>query len=217
MNRTSLKARLTGLLGLTLILVLAGACQRIAPIRTLPSWVRGVYIPVFKNKTVEPEVEELATRLAQEAFLNDGRVDIVPKTQADLTLVAEIVGWERKAGRTSSDHIAYTDDITVVASVKLYEPFDMKTPLADLGLIRASMPFRVDTRSVGFEPEPDRKEDLFRSLAGVIVGKVITGFPANLRDLPPGASVPNVRTPQSIQPDDVLAPKSTSDMSIQQH
>jgi len=68
---------LAAALAMSLLMLLTAGCERIAPIRTLPSWVRGVYIPVFKNKTYEPQIEEDATRYTQETFLRDGRVDIV--------------------------------------------------------------------------------------------------------------------------------------------
>src|SRR2546426_6873593 len=92
---------------LVVLLPLFGAiaCQRIQPVRTLPDWVRGIYIPMVQNKSTEPGVEEVVTRLAQEEFLADGRVRIVPKEQADLQLVATIKEWRVLVDSYNNDRI----------------------------------------------------------------------------------------------------------------
>lgn len=204
---------LTGTACLALVLILATGCERVAPVRTLPSWVRGIYIPTFKNKSFEPQIEENATRLTQEAFLADGRVDIVPKSEADLTLVVEIQDWQSMTTNTTGEHVATDDDVTLIASAKLFEPFDNKEPLADLGTIKVTTRFNVDTRSIEYIPEPDRKDQLLRALAQQILYKTITGFPTNLRDLPPGVTVPQYRSPESIEGGDVLKPRKSEDSS----
>lgn len=205
MNRFSFWPRSLALVGVSLLLLAAGACERIAPVRTLPSWVRGVYVPMIKNKTVEPQIEETITRLTEEAFLTDGRVDVVPRQSADLTLVVTITGWESRVSNTSGDHVASDEEVTVTADVKLYEPFDMSKPLADLGPLRVNSGFNIDTRSTSYEVEPDRKERLLRQLADQIVFRTLNGFPTTLRNLPPGVSLPEVRTPEAIVPEEPLS------------
>lgn len=209
--------RLGGLLALAAILTLAGACERVAPIRTLPSWVRGIYVPMFKNTSFEPAIEEVATRLTQEAFLTDGRVDIVPKGQADLALVVEITDWTSRSSNTTGQRISAFDEITVAATAKLYEPFDMSKPLADLGPIRVNIGANVDPRALGYEAEPDRKERVLRSLADTIRDRVINGFPVTLRDMPAGVTLPSVSSPEALSgaPESVLAPRAGEDAPAQ--
>ncbi len=192
---------------LIVVMALASACERIAPVRTLPAWVQGIYIPMFKNKTFEPEIEELATRLTQQAFLADGRLDVVPKTNADLTLVAEIIDWKSTASGSSGDKVTDRERVTIIASVKLFEPYNEEIPLAELGPILIRSDFNIDTRSNNFEPEPDRKHDLFKRLAREIVFTTIDGFPPQPRDLPPGVNLPTIRSPGQIQIEDTLLPR----------
>lgn len=198
---------LAGLLGLLLILTLATGCQRVAPIRTLPSWVRGIYIPVFTNQTYEPQLEETATRLTQEVFLTDGRVDIVPKEQADLVLKVTLLDWAAETVRTRGDYIGRTDEIVLAYNIQLFDPFDMEHPMADLGRFRLSTAFNIDIRSNRYEPEPDRKERLLRQLAEQILLHVLNGFPASATGVTPGSAVPQFRTPESIPMDDPLQPR----------
>jgi hypothetical protein len=204
--------------GLALLALLAAtACERVAPIRTLPSWVRGVYIPVFKNKTFDPALEETATKLTAEAFLADGRVDIVPKSDADLTVVVEITKWDERASGTSGDKITDRNEYSLTASIKLFEPFDADKPgaepLADLGRIKVDTEFNIDARSTFYVAEPDRKEQLLRALADQVLYRTINGFPTNLRNLPPGATLPEVKGPETIKTNDVLEPRQRAPIS----
>lgn len=203
--------RLAGLAGLLVILAAAGGCQHMAPVRTLPTWVRGVYIPVFRNMTYETQIEDLATRLTQQAFLADGRVDVVPKEKADLVLKVELLRWDVETIRTSGDYIGRTSEVTLTIGVKLFDPDNMQEPRADLGQFRLSSAFNGDTRSTRYQPEPDRKAQLLTMLANQIVTRVINGFPATVPDLPPGTAVPQFRTPETIQMNDVLKARPEQD------
>lgn len=212
MNRNALRSSsLAGLAGLLVLAILTAGCQRVAPIRTLPSWVRGIYVPVFKNETYEPEIEELATRLTQEAFLADGRVDIVPKAQADLVLKVDILDWQAETSDTRGDKIAKSDDIIMTVGIKLYDPFDLERPMADLGRFRITSGFNVDTRSNRYAAEPERKERLMSSLADQIVARVINGFPVAPAGVATDTNVPQFRTPETIQMDEVLKPRPEED------
>jgi hypothetical protein len=162
------------------------ACQRIEPTRTLPTWVREVYIPIFENRSYEPHIEELATRLTQEAFLADGRLGVVSRERADLIVRVEILGWESDTAATSGGRIATRDRIAVNASVRLYESAEDRDPIADLGTIVVRSQFVTDTRANDFVPLPRRRASVLEILAQRIVDRTIGGYPQNLRNPPPG-------------------------------
>ena len=172
--------------------IFAGAtgCERITPVRTLPAWVRGVYVPMIKNKSYEPGLEETATRLVQEQFLFDGRLDVVPKHQADMIVVAEIVDWRGREAGSSGDRVSNDEEVTLTASVSLFEPYNMETPVATLPPITIVRSFNIDTRSVDYEPEPDRKREVLENLARAIVDNTITGFPVQLGAVNTGPALP---------------------------
>ncbi len=175
-----------GRIALVIILAaaLAGvACERVAPVRTLPSWVRGVHVPMVVNESYEPGLEETATRLIQEALLADGRLDVVPANSADLVLRARITDWRRRTSGTSGDDIADRYEYRVTAQVELFEP-RVDEPMASLGDVMVLRSFNSDARSVDFVPEPDRRRELLRELAERVVAQTISGFPAELRRVP---------------------------------
>lgn len=177
--------------------VLAGtaSCTRIQPVRTLPNWVRGIYVPMIENESFEPGLEEVATRLTQEEFLADGRLDVVAKRHADLAVVARILDYRIRIDDTDSDDIPQIEEVTVVAELTLFDPLNEELPVANLGVIEASSFYFADTRSIIYRPEPDVKRDVLAQLARQIVFRTISGFPEDLQDLPDGVAPPSLVQP----------------------
>jgi outer membrane lipopolysaccharide assembly protein LptE/RlpB len=60
---------------------------------TLPGDVKTIAVPIFQNLTREPAVEGLITRAVVEAFSTNGRLKVVPSSQADAVLDGEVVGY----------------------------------------------------------------------------------------------------------------------------
>ena len=63
----------------------------------LPPHIQTVAVPVFVNKTTEPAVENTITAAVVDAFVNSGRLRVVPLGQADSVLEGEIVGYSLQA------------------------------------------------------------------------------------------------------------------------
>lgn len=160
--------------------VILGGCERIAPIRTLPNWVQGVYVPMVKNTSYWPGIEEDLTRQVQESFLTDGRVSVVPKNAADLIVQVEVTDWRRRTSGTTGDDVADRTEYTVTATVKLFQPMSDE-PMATLPPIIARGAFNTDARSIDYVPEPDRAHEVLGSLAWTIVQTTMTGFPATMQ------------------------------------
>jgi outer membrane lipopolysaccharide assembly protein LptE/RlpB len=59
----------------------------------LPSHIKTVGVPIFANRTVEPDVEGLLTRAIVEAFSVNGRLRVVHPDDADAILDGEVVGY----------------------------------------------------------------------------------------------------------------------------
>ncbi len=60
---------------------------------SLPEHIKTVAVPVFRNKTQEPAVENGITSAVVNAFVNSGRLRVVSVDQADAILDGEIVGY----------------------------------------------------------------------------------------------------------------------------
>lgn len=72
----------------------------------LPGHIKTVAVPVFKNKTEVPAVENTITAAVINAFVSSGRLKVVALDQADSVLEGEIVGY-------SIDAISFNPSINV--------------------------------------------------------------------------------------------------------
>ena len=78
---------------LVLLAVLAGGCGY--SLRgNLPGHIKSVAVPIFKNRTSEPGVENFLTGAVVEAFSTNGRLKVVGPEQADSILEGEVVGYQ---------------------------------------------------------------------------------------------------------------------------
>jgi len=82
-----------GVLGLLVLLSLLGGCGY--SLRgNLPGHIKTVSVPVFKNRTSEPGVENFLTGAVVEAFSTNGRLRVVGSAQADSVLEGEVTGYQ---------------------------------------------------------------------------------------------------------------------------
>ncbi|HLF48182.1 MAG TPA: LptE family protein [Methylomirabilota bacterium] len=59
----------------------------------LPDHIKTVAVPMFKNKTLQPAVENSITGAVINAFVNSGTLKVVPVDQADAILEGEITDY----------------------------------------------------------------------------------------------------------------------------
>ncbi len=78
-------------LGIAVTLAAAGCGYTIGG--TLPGHIRTVAVPVFKNSTLEPAVENALTQAVVRAFATEGRLRVVAREEADAILEGEITAY----------------------------------------------------------------------------------------------------------------------------
>jgi lipopolysaccharide assembly LptE-like protein len=74
------------------VAALAGGCGYTVG-GNLPAHVKTVAVPVFRNLTQEPAIENVITSAVVNAFASAGRLKVVPVDQADSLLEGEITGY----------------------------------------------------------------------------------------------------------------------------
>jgi hypothetical protein len=60
---------------------------------TLPPGLRSVHVPVFVNRTAEPQLENDATQAAMAEFQKDGTLRVAPAAEADAVLEVELTAF----------------------------------------------------------------------------------------------------------------------------
>ena len=72
----------------------------------LPSHIKTVAVPIFRNSTQQPAIENFITAAVVNAFVTSGRLKVVPIGAADSILEGDIVGYHL-------DSIAFNPQINV--------------------------------------------------------------------------------------------------------
>jgi Lipopolysaccharide-assembly len=80
------------MVALTLLATLLGGCGYTIG-GNLPSNIKSVAVPVFKNLTQQPAIENVITAAVVNAFVTGGRLKVVPVEQADSLLEGEVTGY----------------------------------------------------------------------------------------------------------------------------
>jgi len=160
---------------LALSLVLLVACTSVPLERTLPEAITAIDVPMFKNLTYEPGIEELITNYTIESFLADGRLTVVQKGVADARVEGAVTAYTVSVSSFASDDFPMIGTAEATAKVTVWQPRKPDAPIAEFSDIHAAISYVADSRSTVYENVVELKERLFRTLASNIVTMVMTG------------------------------------------
>jgi len=90
-----------------LFLTVSGCGYRMGSL--LPSHMKTISVPNFKNHTLEPGIQIDVTNGVIERFQVDGTLEVVPEEEADTLLIGEIIDYKREGLRISSDNDSTTE------------------------------------------------------------------------------------------------------------
>lgn len=160
-------------------------CTRIPRQRTLPPSVRAITVPMFVNRSAEPQIEEDATVYTQEEFLADGRLNLVRREKADAIVEVTITEFVEDNPFLDSDDLPRTTRYTMQASIVIKRNVPGLPTVGGPRTVIATSLHNSDKRQINFEPEPVGKERALREFARQIVREVITGEYQAVEYLPP--------------------------------
>lgn len=164
--------RLLFLMGL--LLFVAG-CQISSRVRTLPEEIQSVYVPIFINITTKPGLEEIVGRATVEAFLSDGRLDVVSSPMADVIVQGIIQDFSDNVSSAESDDFPMMNTMTMRVIVKLYSPDDRLNPLHVFKPFVITRSYVSDVRRSTMVIPEDAREGLMSAVGEKVVQEVITG------------------------------------------
>lgn len=138
---------------------------------TLPSHLQSIAIPVFKNRTQQPAVENFLTRAVVEAFATNGRLRVVPTERADSVLEGEVTGYEVQA--IAFDAQANVRQFRLVVTMDLrFTDLRQKQVLFD----RKGLQERANFAIPGTVSQTIALEETALRTAAVDVGRAIVAF-----------------------------------------
>lgn len=83
----------------------------------LPADIKTIAVPMFINKTPEPELEAMVTNGIIQEFIADGTLQIVEEENADTLLLGEIIDYRREPIRYTETEV--TREYRLIIAVRL--------------------------------------------------------------------------------------------------
>lgn len=172
------RSRLLAAAAIGCSIVLSGCVSGLAPARVLPEHIHRIYIPEFKNVSSLYGAQAPLTLAVNDAFMSDGRLDVVQNERADMRLEGHIKDFRKSIVSTSSDRFPLIESMEMVCTIELWDPYDTDrvAPSARY-TVSAIVQYVADPRRVIAECETDAHQRLYEGLAQNIVTTVLTGTP----------------------------------------
>ena len=93
---------------------------------TLPSHIRAISIPVFKNSSSEPNIQRDATDAIRRAFISDGRLKVTGTSKADLLMRGTLTNYQLRGVSFSSEDSAEEYIVRLGIQVEAYDRIKKK-------------------------------------------------------------------------------------------
>jgi hypothetical protein len=173
-----------GTVAVFFLLILTACAGTLAPTRTLPSHIKRVYIPEFRNQSRQYGVQAPLTLAVNDMFMSDGRLDVVARDRADVVLEGRVKSFTDNVAATTGGGFPLITMMEMICIVELWDPYDTDrvAPIARF-TVPANIQYISDTRRSTMESETDARQRLYNQMALNIVQAVLTGASDELKPL----------------------------------
>ena len=162
------------LIGVCAMATLLGGCGGYRVGTLLPEHIKTIAVPMFVNKTSEPDLELDATSAVSNQLAIDGTLTVVGEDKGpDVLLTVQIIKYQRRAIRFTGATRPTEYRITVTALVTLHDLREDKDLFATQRL-SGETDFVIE----GSLPESERRAqpDALEDLAHDIVERIVEGW-----------------------------------------
>ncbi len=152
---------------LTGLLTLLSGCAGYQLGEVKPSALAGIdklYVPPFKNSTLEPRLSSLVTNAVLKELQADGAYEVGNRRNCDAILVGEIVRINKSQLRAVRDDTLQSQEL----SVYLYVEYHLEDPATGERIVSTATPpkFGSDDKAVD-------TEDTYKAMQGAATGRAI--------------------------------------------
>ena len=88
---------------------------------TLPAHLKSIAIPVFENSSSQPEIHRELTSIILRSFINDGRLKVKKKENADLLMIGDLTYYDIRAASFGSEDLASDIIIEIGVDVEVID------------------------------------------------------------------------------------------------
>jgi hypothetical protein len=159
------------------LLVLAGVgCTDVVLRPGLPDYMTKMAIPVFQNRTPQPEVENELTRQLQRDFLVDGRLELTDPAQADALLQGTITQYVLEPLLLDVYNIPQQYKMRIIITMSLKDTKAGQNLWTEDGFQESTTYYVNNNLGITPEDESAARRRLLQQLSRRIISRVIEGF-----------------------------------------
>jgi hypothetical protein len=115
-------------IGLFIFFLLISGCgyNLVGTGNTLPPHLKSIAIPVFKNSSSQPEIHRELTSIILRSFINDGRLKVAKKDEADLLMKGILTYYDTRTAAFGSDDLSSNIIIELGVDVEVMDQIKNK-------------------------------------------------------------------------------------------
>jgi len=143
---------------------------------SLPGHIKSIAIPVFKNETLEYQVEDEITNAVVEKFVADNRLRVVGEKAASSILLGTVTGYQRRVFSYSAGEVAQEYEVTIKVSVEFKDVTNGRIIWKDDSLVSSARYFAVDMAGQKAQTEQEGRLPAIAFLANDILTRTVEGW-----------------------------------------
>ncbi len=163
------------IMGLVLTLAASG-CTDIALRPGLPDYMSKMAIPVFQNRTPQPDIENELTRQLQQDFLVDGRLELTDAAQANAVLQGTITRYLLEPLLLDVHNIPQQYKMRLILNLSLRDTKAGQNLWAEDAFEESTTYYVNNNLGITPENEAQARRRLMQQLSRRILSRVIEGF-----------------------------------------
>ena len=158
------------------VAIVAGGCSYSPSPSLFPSHLRTLAVPILKNETTEPNLEQEVTNAIVNRFVQDNKLKVVAEAEADLVLSGSVVRYVNAVFGFNAREQAEEYQVAVAVRLTARDRVKNREMWRDDNLVRTTNYFVVTP--AGQEPADQytSRGDAISKIADAVINKTVEGW-----------------------------------------
>ena len=158
-----------------LALVTAGCSYSPSP-ALFPPHLKTLAVPVLRNGTVEPNLEQEVTEAIVNRFVQDNKLKVVAEGEADLVLTGTVIKYVNAVFGFNAREQAQEYQVAVTVAITARDRVKNREMWRDDNLVRTTNYFVVSTPGQETQDQFTARRDAITKIADAVLGKTVEGW-----------------------------------------
>jgi hypothetical protein len=160
---------------IALLVSLAGCSYSPNP-ALFPPHLKTLAVPVFENRTTEPNLDQEVTQAVVNRFVANNRLRVVSEGEADLVVSGAVVGYTNSVFGFNAREQAQEYQVAVTVAVRVKDRVKNREMWADDRLVRTSNYFVVTTPGQQVQDQVTARQDAIDKIGEAVINKTVEGW-----------------------------------------